>query len=75
MVRKHAQVAGFDWEYLEGGEAHADDYEEFLHDIEWDAQARSNVDLYKDPAMWRIAQVSRCRPLLLPRQASFASLS
>ena len=58
-----------------GGEAHADDYEEFLHDIEWDAQARSNVDLYKDPAMWRIAQVSRCRPLLLPRQASFASLS
>jgi nonsense-mediated mRNA decay protein 3 len=31
-----------------------DDYEEFLADIESDPAARSNVDLYKDPSMWRI---------------------
>mmetsp|Transcript_39363 Transcript_39363/g.63447 ORF Transcript_39363/g.63447 Transcript_39363/m.63447 type:complete len:573 (+) Transcript_39363:2-1720(+) len=32
-----------------------DDYEEFMMDIESDPHARSNVNLYKDPAMWRIA--------------------
>ena len=45
-----------------GGEAHKEDYEEFLHDIESDAHARSNVDMYKDPAMWRISQVSTAVP-------------
>ena len=37
-----------------GGDALHDDYEDFLADIEADPHARSHVNLYKDPCMWRI---------------------
>ena len=33
-----------------------EDYEAFLLDIETDAATRNQVNLYKDPAMWRISQ-------------------
>lgn len=33
-----------------------EDYEEFLQDLESDATTRDQVNLYKDPSMWRISQ-------------------
>lgn len=42
----------------QAGDPIHDDYEEFLADIEADPHARSNVNLYKDPSMWRIAGIA-----------------